>query len=75
MALQTMLMQCEGRRILLLPAWPADWDAEFKLHAPFRTTVQGRIRNGRIENLVVSPASRRRDVEIVPRATTSRTRP
>ena len=33
--LQLMLMQCDGKRILLLPAWPTNWIADFKLHAPF----------------------------------------
>ena len=31
-ALQRMLVQEAGGKILLLPAWPADWDADFKLH-------------------------------------------
>ena len=37
--LQLMLMQCDGKRIQLLPAWPAAWNADFKLHAPDATTV------------------------------------
>lgn len=41
--LQEMLMQCNGRRILLCPAWPAEWDCDFKLHAPDQTTVEGRV--------------------------------
>jgi len=65
MALQTMLMQCEGRRILLFPAWPKEWDVEFRLHAPLRTVVEGVYRSGRVERLVVTPASRRKDVEIL----------
>ena len=32
--LQELLMQTPGRKILLLPAWPGDWDVDFKLHAP-----------------------------------------
>ena len=57
-ALQRMVMQCEGRRIILLPAWPQDWDVDFRLHAPFRTTITGRFRNGRLENLTAKPKSR-----------------
>ena len=34
-------MQCFGRQILLLPAWPAGWDVEFKLHAHDITVVEG----------------------------------
>ena len=65
LALQHMLMQCEGRRILLLPAWPKDWDADFKLHAPFQTTVQGRVRSGKVVDLKVDPPERKKDVELM----------
>jgi alpha-L-fucosidase 2 len=61
-ALQQMLMQTDGRRILLLPAWPKEWTGSFKLHAPFQTTVQGRIVNGHLKNLIVTPAERLADV-------------
>lgn len=62
--LQEMVMQCDGKRILLLPAWPKDWTADFKLHAPFRTTVQGHVHEGQITRLQVEPASRAHDVEV-----------
>ena len=62
--LQEMLMQTIGRRILLLPAWPPEWNCNFKLHAPYETIVEGQVRGGRIENLVVTPKERRKDVEI-----------
>jgi hypothetical protein len=61
--LQEMLMQTIGRRILLLPAWPARWDCDFKLHAPEQTVVEGKVRAGKIVDLVVTPESRRADVE------------
>lgn len=64
MALQTMLMQSEGRRILLFPAWPKEWDVEFKLHAPMNTTVEGVYRDGKLERLKVVPESRAKDVTI-----------
>jgi len=60
--LQQMLMQTDGRKILLLPAWPKEWNAEFKLNAPYRTTVQGRVENGKILDLVVTPPERKADV-------------
>lgn len=61
--LQEMLMQTDGKKIMLLPAWPKDWgNIEFKLNAPFNTTVQGRIANGKLTDLVVTPASRFVDV-------------
>jgi len=62
--LQLMLMQTEGRKILLLPAWPKDWACTFKLHAPFRTTVSGTVADGKITSLTVDPSERRKDVMI-----------
>nr|WP_067058409.1 DUF5703 domain-containing protein [Mucilaginibacter sp. L294] len=60
--LQQMLMQAEGKKILLLPAWPAGWNADFKLNAPYKTTVEGKVINGKLTNLKVIPASRMADV-------------
>ena len=60
--LQQMLMQTDGRKILLLPAWPEGWDGEFKLNAPYQTSVQGKIIGGKLCNLVVTPAARGTDV-------------
>jgi hypothetical protein len=65
-ALQEMLMQTDGRRILLGPAWPADWDCDFKLHAPYRTTVEGRVAAGQVVVDRVTPEARRKDIEIFP---------
>ena len=62
--LQLMLMQADGRKILLLPAWPRDWNADFKLHAPLLTTVEGQVRDGKIVQLKVTPESRRADITI-----------
>jgi hypothetical protein len=61
-ALQDMLLQCDGDRILLLPAWPKEWDVSFRLHAPHRTTVECEVRGGKTERLVVTPETRRADV-------------
>lgn len=63
-ALQRMLMQCDGDKILLLPAWPQDWQASFKLHAPKNTTIEGRVEDGKLTDLTVTPESRRQDVTI-----------
>src|SRR5262249_41187783 len=46
--LQLMLLQCDGKRILLTPAWPNDWKADFKLRAAYQTTVEGRVEQGKI---------------------------
>jgi hypothetical protein len=61
-ALQRMLLQADGRKIFLLPAWPRDWDCDFKLHAPMNTTVEGAVRGGRLSSLKVTPQVRLRDV-------------
>ncbi len=63
-ALQLMLLQTEGRALHLLPAWPAGWNADFKLRAPYNTTVEGRVEAGKITTLKVTPESRRADVVI-----------
>jgi alpha-L-fucosidase 2 len=60
--LQQMLLQAVGEKILLLPAWPADWDADFKLHAPHNTIIEGRVRKGHLTGLTVTPAIRRKDI-------------
>ena len=65
MALQAMLMQSEGKRILLFPAWPKAWDVEFKLHAPMNTTIEGVYRKGKLERLNVVPDGRASDVVIM----------
>jgi hypothetical protein len=59
---QLMLLQADGDAIRLLPAWPKQWDVQFKLHAPHGTTVECVYRGGRIEQLRVEPQSRRKDV-------------
>ena len=63
--LQLMLLQCDGKRIQLLPAWPRDWSADFRLHAPYRTTVEGRVERGKITLLKVTPEQRSQDVVVV----------
>ena len=66
--LQEMLMQTDGKHIYLLPAWPKEWSAEFKLHAPMSTTVEGRVENGKLVHMTVSPQSRAKDVTVLPAA-------
>ena len=61
-ALQVMLLQAEGREIRVLPAWPAGWDADFKLHAPANTVVEGRVRGGKLVKLAVTPRSRKAEI-------------
>ncbi len=65
-AFQSMLLQTDpySKKIYLTPAWPKDWDVDFKLHAPYKTVIEGRIIKGKIENLKVTPESRLQDVII-----------
>lgn len=62
--LQEMLLQYEGRKIRLLPAWPAGWSARFRLHAPYATTIEGEVRQGKLVHFDVTPASRLADVVV-----------
>lgn len=61
-ALQSMLLQSDGRKIYLLPAWPEDWDVTFKLWANDNTTVECVYRGGQVRSLKVAPTARRTDV-------------
>ncbi|RME93813.1 MAG: hypothetical protein D6766_07440, partial [Verrucomicrobia bacterium] len=63
-ALQRMLVQEADGKILLLPAWPATWDADFKLHLSDHTIVSGKVEGGRLVRWDVQPASRRKDVTV-----------
>ena len=60
--LQEMLMQTIGDKIILFPAWPKEWDVDFKLHAPQNTVVEVVYRNGETKKLKVTPKERERDV-------------
>jgi len=59
---QSMLLQADGKKIFLFPAWPKEWDVSFKLHAPLNTTVEGELRGGKVTTLKVTPQSRAADV-------------
>ncbi len=65
LTLQLMLLQCDQRRIQLLPAWPTNWAANFKLHAPYKTVVTGQVKDGKIVDLQITPNSRRAEAIIV----------
>lgn len=63
--LQEMLLQTNGNKIYLFPAWPKEWDVDFKLHASKNTIVSGKLINGAVRDLVVFPKERTQDVEIL----------
>lgn len=63
--LQEMLMQVDDKRIFLFPAWDKNRDVHFKLHAPYNTTVEAELKNGRLINLTVLPVERKNDVQVL----------
>lgn len=60
--LQEMLLQTDDEKIYLFPAWPKGWDVHFKLHAPYQTILEGVLKDGKLQSLIVIPESRRKDV-------------
>ncbi len=64
-ALQRMLLQEANGKMLLFPAWPKDWNVDFKLHAERNTTVHAVLRDGVVETLEVEPPERRDDVQMM----------
>jgi hypothetical protein len=63
-ALQRMILHYDGNNLRVLPAWPKEWNVDFKLHAPRQTVVQGRVQNGKLLILNVTPKSRRKDIVV-----------
>ncbi|MDR0893593.1 MAG: DUF5703 domain-containing protein [Mediterranea sp.] len=63
--LQEMLLQTDGDRILLFPAWPREWNVHFKLHAPRQTTVEAILKEGKLTKLKVTPSERQQDVVLL----------
>jgi len=58
--MQEMLMQThsgldERGKIRLFPAWPTEWNVDFKLHAPHRTTVECKVQSGKDNVLESDP--------------------
>lgn len=66
LAFQAMLMQHNNDKILLTPTWPRNWNVDFKIKAPYNTTLEGQFRNGSLVNLKVSPLERKKDVQVMP---------
>ena len=64
-ALQRMVIQAEGDKILLWPAWPAEWNVEFKVHAPQNTVITGKYVDGKVVQVSVDPPERQADVQIM----------
>jgi hypothetical protein len=63
--IQEMLLAPEpgvNGKLHLFPGWPADWDVDFKLHAPGKTIVEGVLKGGKLVALKVTPKSREKDI-------------
>jgi hypothetical protein len=60
--IQEMLLQVDGNKMHLFPAWPKNIDVHFKLNAPRNTTVEASLKDGKIEFLKVFPEERRKDI-------------
>lgn len=63
--IQEMLMQTVEEKIYLFPAWPREWNVNFKLHAPDNTIVECSVKNGKIQKLLVIPEVRKKDVVVM----------
>jgi hypothetical protein len=37
-----MLVQCQDNKIFLLPSWPKEWNASFKVHIPGGQILEGK---------------------------------
>ena len=66
--LQKMLLTADnpgtGNKIYLMPAWPKERDVSFSLQAPLMTTVSVVYSKGKLVELLVTPESRRTDVQL-----------
>ena len=47
----------DNTTIVVLPAWPCDWDVQFKLWAPLNTSVEVAYRGGVVHWLKVEVSS------------------
>ncbi|MFC0775226.1 DUF5703 domain-containing protein [Terrimonas alba] len=63
--LQEMLMQVDDKKIYLFPAWPKNIDVHYKLHAPYNTTVEAELKDGKLVRVKVLPPERMKDVEVL----------
>ncbi|MDO4551501.1 MAG: DUF5703 domain-containing protein [Planctomycetia bacterium] len=61
--IQSLIMQTDGKKIFLFPAFSPKWNVDFKLHAPQNTVIQGSLKDGKV-SLIVTPESRRQDIII-----------
>jgi len=46
------------------PAWPAEWDADFKLHLSGGAVLTGTVKECKLVTWNIAPASRKADVVV-----------
>lgn len=63
--LQEMLLQTDDKRIFLFPAWPKEWNVHFKLYAPYQTTIEGILKDGKLQSIKIFPKEREKDIVYV----------
>ncbi|GAA3554384.1 DUF5703 domain-containing protein [Snuella lapsa] len=62
-ALQDMLVQYVDDKVYMFPAWPKEWNVDFKLHGPHGLVLQAALVNGVAEELSVM--SQRKNEKII----------
>ena len=50
------------KKIYLFPSWPKNKDVHFKLHAPYVTSVEAELKDGKVIILKVIPETRKQDI-------------
>ena len=58
-------MKIDDKKIYLFPAWPKNIDVHYKLHAPYNTTVEAELKDGKLVRVKVLPPQRMKDVEVL----------
>jgi hypothetical protein len=61
-AVQSLILQTDGNKIYLMPAWPKEWNVNFKLHAPGKTIFEGEYTDGKYRSIKVTPSTRKQDI-------------
>lgn len=61
-ALQAMILQNDGDKLYLMPSFPVEWDANFRLFTEKNTIVTGQYKKRKVIMLDVTPAIRKQDL-------------
>jgi hypothetical protein len=55
MGFQSMVLQNDGEKTVVLPAWPDEWNVEFRLHSINNTVVSGKYKDGKLLEIHSDP--------------------